>query len=115
MDEATFEELHEAYLDAVDHGYTEGFEIFAVNNLSIERLFTADGEPIDPDARYTVAVSEYLLHSEHEYPTLAQRHRIDEADIQYEVLADYARERGIDPAIEGRIEIRNRPAAADDD
>lgn len=49
MDEATFEELHEAYLDAVDHGYTEGFEIFAVNNLSIERIFTADGEPIDPE------------------------------------------------------------------
>jgi len=27
----------------------------------------------------------------------AQRHRVDEADIQYEVLADYAREHGIDP------------------
>jgi len=64
------------------------------------------GEPIDPEARYTVAVSEYLLHSDHEFPTLAQRHRIDETDIQYEVLADYARERGIDPRIEGRIEIR---------
>ena len=75
---------------------------------------TVAGEPIDPDRRYTVAVSEYLLHSEHEYPTLAQRHRIDEADIQYEVLAAYARERGIDPEIEGRIEIRNRTAADED-
>ena len=69
---------------------------------------TVDGEPIDPDARYTVAVSEYLLHSEHEFPTLSERHRVDEAGIQYEVLADYARERGIDPEIEGRIEILNQ-------
>ncbi|GAA0527026.1 2',3'-cyclic-nucleotide 2'-phosphodiesterase/5'-or 3'-nucleotidase, 5'-nucleotidase family [Halorubrum aquaticum] len=72
---------------------------------------TVGGEPIDPDARYTVATSEYLLHSDHEYPTLEERHRIGEADIQYEVLADFARERGIDPEIEGRIEIRNRAAA----
>jgi hypothetical protein len=49
MDEATFDELREAYADAVDHGYTEGFSIFAVNNLSIERIFTADGQPIDPE------------------------------------------------------------------
>jgi len=69
---------------------------------------TVNGEPIDPDARYTVAVSEYLLHSEHEFPTLSERHRVDEAGIQYEVLADYARERGIDPEIEGRIEILNQ-------
>jgi 2',3'-cyclic-nucleotide 2'-phosphodiesterase (5'-nucleotidase family) len=75
---------------------------------------TVGGEPIDPEARYTVAVSEYLLHSEHEFPTLAQRHRIDEADIQYEVLAAYAREHGIASDIEGRIEIRNRAATTDD-
>ncbi|GAB7009130.1 bifunctional metallophosphatase/5'-nucleotidase [Halorubrum trueperi] len=73
---------------------------------------TVGGEPIDPEARYTVAVSEYLLHSEHEFPTLAQRHRIDEAGIQYEVLAEYARERGIDPRVEGRVEIRGRPSAS---
>ena len=69
---------------------------------------TVAGDPIDPDARYTVATSEYLLHSDHEFPTLEERHRIGEADIQYEVLADFARERGIDPRIEGRIEIRGR-------
>ncbi len=73
------------------------------------------GEPIDPETTYTVATSEYLLHSDHEFPTLEQRHRIGEADIQYEVLAAYAREHGIDPSIEGRIEIRNRAAAADGD
>lgn len=49
MDSETYDRLHEAYLTAVDHGYTEGFEIFAVNNLSTERIFTVDGEPIDPE------------------------------------------------------------------
>ncbi|TKX73704.1 bifunctional metallophosphatase/5'-nucleotidase [Halorubrum sp. GN11_10-6_MGM] len=97
------------------HGHVSNARVVWDDDAELILEAAVGGEPIDPDARYTVAVSEYLLHSDHEFPTLAQRHRIDEADIQYEVLADYARERGIDPAIEGRIEIRNRAAAADDD
>ncbi|WP_050032468.1 bifunctional metallophosphatase/5'-nucleotidase [Halorubrum halophilum] len=94
------------------HGHVSNARV--VWDADAELLLEAavGGEPIDPEARYTVAVSEYLLHSDHEFPTLAQRHRIDEGDIQYEVLADYARERGIDPRIEGRIEIRNRRGIA---
>ena len=97
------------------HGHVSNARVVWDADAELILETTVDGEPIDPDARYTVAVSEYLLHSEHEFPTLSERHRVDEADIQYEVLADYARERGIDPEIEGRIEIRNRAAAADDD
>ena len=90
------------------HGHVSNARV--VWDADAEELLeaTVAGAPIDPDARYTVATSEYLLHSDHEYPTLSERHRIGEADIQYEVLADFARERGIDPEIEGRIEIRNR-------
>ncbi|WP_096395460.1 bifunctional UDP-sugar hydrolase/5'-nucleotidase [Halorubrum trapanicum] len=97
------------------HGHVSNARVVWDDDAELILEAAVGGEPIDPDARYTVAVSEYLLHSEHEYPTLAQRHRIDEADIQYEVLAAYAREHGIDPEIEDRIEIRNRAAAADDD
>ncbi|VTT85597.1 5'-nucleotidase [Halorubrum sp. DM2] len=97
------------------HGHVSNARLVWDADAELILEATVDGEPIDPDARYTVAVSEYLLHSEHEFPTLSERHRIDEADIQYEVLAAYARERGIDPEIEGRIEIRNRTAASDDD
>ncbi|MFC7185661.1 bifunctional metallophosphatase/5'-nucleotidase [Halorubrum yunnanense] len=96
------------------HGHVSNAEVVWDADAELVLEAAVGGEPIDPEARYTVAVSEYLLHSEHEYPTLAQRHRIDEADIQYEVLAAYAREHGIDPEIEGRIEIRNRTAVADD-
>ena len=69
------------------------------------RLLSArvGGEPIDPDAEYTVATSAYLLHTTHEFPTLGEHHRTREGDIQFEVLADYARAAGIDPEIEGRI------------
>ena len=89
------------------HGHVSNARV--VWNAADERVVAASvgGEPVDPDARYTVGTSEYLLHSDHEFPTLTERHRIGEAGIQYEVLADYARERGIAPAVEGRIEIRN--------
>ncbi|WP_418286292.1 bifunctional metallophosphatase/5'-nucleotidase [Halorubrum sp. DTA46] len=94
------------------HGHVSNAEVVWDADTELIAEATVGGEPIDPDARYTVAVSEYLLHSEHEFPTLAQRHRIDEADIQYEVLAAYAREHGIATEIEGRIEIRNRASTA---
>jgi UDP-sugar diphosphatase len=62
-----------------------------------------DGDPIDPDATYTLATSAYLLHTGHEFPTLRERHRTGEGDLQFEVLAEYARAVGIDPTVEGRI------------
>ena len=96
------------------HGHVSNARVVWDADAELILEAAVGGEPIDPDERYTVAVSEYLLHSEHEYPTLAQRHRIDEADIQYEVLADYARGHGIDPEIEGRIEIRNRTETSED-
>jgi len=90
------------------HGHVSNARVVWDADAELLLEATVGGEPIDPEARYTVAVSEYLLHSDHEFPTLAQRHRIDEAGIQYEVLADYARECGINPRIEGRIEIQSR-------
>ncbi|MWV64207.1 bifunctional metallophosphatase/5'-nucleotidase [Halorubrum sp. JWXQ-INN 858] len=90
------------------HGHVSNARVVWDDEATVVAAATVGGEPIDPERRYTVATSEYLLHSDHEFPTLESRHRIGEADIQYEVLADYAHEHGIDPAIEGRIEIRNR-------
>jgi 2',3'-cyclic-nucleotide 2'-phosphodiesterase (5'-nucleotidase family) len=87
------------------HGHVSNARV--VWDAAAERLVeaTVDGDPVDPEARYTVATSEYLLHSDHEFPTLSERHRVAEGDIQYEVLAAFAREHGIDPQIEGRIRI----------
>jgi len=65
---------------------------------------THDGRPVDPDATYTVATSDYVLHTDHEFPALTDAHRVDTLDTQYEVLAAYARQEGIAPDLEGRIE-----------
>jgi len=59
------------------HGHVSNARVVWDDDAELIREATVGGEPIDPDARYTVAVSEYLLHSEHEYPTLAERHRVD--------------------------------------
>lgn len=62
-----------------------------------------DGEPIDPDRLYRVATAEYLLHSDHEFPTIGERHRAGEVGIQHDVLADHARNGGLDIGVEGRL------------
>ena len=55
------------------------------------------------DETYSLATSDYLFHTDHEFPVLDEHHRAETLDTQYEVLAAYARQHGIDPEIEGRI------------
>ncbi len=64
---------------------------------------TVAGESIVDDRQYRLAVSEFLLHTEVEFPTLEKRHVIERLQTQYDVLIEYARTVGIDPVIEGRI------------
>jgi hypothetical protein len=52
---------------------------------------------------YTLATTDYLFHTDHEFPVLDEHHRVERLSTQYEVLATYAREQGIDPAVEDRI------------
>jgi 2',3'-cyclic-nucleotide 2'-phosphodiesterase (5'-nucleotidase family) len=62
-----------------------------------------DGTPLSADDTYTVATTDYLFHTDHEFPVLSDHHRVERLSTQYEVLAAYAREQGIDPVVEGRI------------
>ena len=64
---------------------------------------TVAGEPIEPDLLYRLAVSESLLHTDVEFPTLAESSVVERLDTQYRVLIEYARTVGIDPMVEGRI------------
>jgi UDP-sugar diphosphatase len=84
------------------HTHVSGVEL-AVDDGSVESV-RVGGDPLDPAATYTVGTSDYLLHTDHEFPTLDQHHRAGEVGIQYEVLWAYARENGIDAAVGGRIE-----------
>jgi 2',3'-cyclic-nucleotide 2'-phosphodiesterase (5'-nucleotidase family) len=82
------------------HGHVSGAELrFEADRLVDARV---GGEAIDADRTYTVATAEYLLHSDHEFPALRTRHRAGEFGIEYEVFADYVRERGLDVDL-GRI------------
>ncbi|MFB6179207.1 MAG: bifunctional UDP-sugar hydrolase/5'-nucleotidase [Halorientalis sp.] len=80
-----------------------------VSGLTIEQnrdgviSATLDGDPIRDGTTYTLATSDYLFHTDHEFPVLDDHHRTDTLGTQYEVVAAYARECGIDPALEGRI------------
>jgi 2',3'-cyclic-nucleotide 2'-phosphodiesterase (5'-nucleotidase family) len=62
-----------------------------------------DGSPVDPERTYQVAMPRYLLVTDREFPTLEPEMRVASNDVQYEVIVQYAREHGIDPAFEGRI------------
>jgi 2',3'-cyclic-nucleotide 2'-phosphodiesterase (5'-nucleotidase family) len=64
---------------------------------------TVGGEPVAPDATYSVATSDYIFHTDHEFPAITEHRRSSVHDRQYDVLADYARQEGIDPELEGRI------------
>ncbi|SEN82249.1 2',3'-cyclic-nucleotide 2'-phosphodiesterase/5'-or 3'-nucleotidase, 5'-nucleotidase family [Halorientalis persicus] len=79
------------------------------SGLTIERngsgveAVRLDGAPLSDDVTYTLATTDYLFHTDHEFPVLDEHHRVERLSTQYEVLATYAREQGIDPAVEDRI------------
>jgi len=47
-DEETYQRLREAYEITVERGYSEGFDVFAINNLLNDYEITVDGETIHP-------------------------------------------------------------------
>jgi hypothetical protein len=67
------------------------------------RSVTVDGDPIVDENRYRIATSEFLLHTDVEFPTLKPRDVIERLDTQYRILIDHAETEGITPVIEGRI------------
>ncbi|MFW5963402.1 MAG: bifunctional metallophosphatase/5'-nucleotidase [Natronomonas sp.] len=85
------------------HAHVSGARL--VYDYNDDELIEAQvgGETIDHTARYALATTEFLLHTDAEFPTLTDAARIATLDIQYDVLAKYAREVGVDPQLEGRI------------
>ncbi|MFC7195239.1 5'-nucleotidase C-terminal domain-containing protein [Halosimplex aquaticum] len=82
------------------YGHVSGMSVAAENGGYVPYV---DGEPVDPEERYTVAVPNYILITDLEFPTLTGDHAVEHDDLQYEVVVEYARECGIDAPLEGRI------------
>lgn len=108
------EELQEAFrqLSATEvdfgedhwwHGHLSGASVVFDETTGELLEASVNGEPVADDRIYTVATTEYVLHSDQEFPAIRQRHRAGEHGIQHEVLAEYAREYGIDVRTDGRI------------
>jgi UDP-sugar diphosphatase len=87
------------------HGHVSGVSVSVRDDAGLTDVtdVTVGGEPLDPTATYTLGTSDYLLHTDHEFPTLDRHHRAGEVGIQYEVLREYAGARGVDTAVDGRI------------
>ncbi|WP_135830116.1 bifunctional metallophosphatase/5'-nucleotidase [Halorussus halobius] len=85
------------------HAQVSGAEIAWDPDARTVESVRVGGEPLDPARTYSVALSDYVLHTDDEFPSLREAHRVAEAGIQYEVLVEYAREAGLAPELEGRI------------
>jgi 2',3'-cyclic-nucleotide 2'-phosphodiesterase (5'-nucleotidase family) len=85
------------------HGHVSGAELWFEDGHLVR--VEVGGEPLRDGRTYEVATASYLLHSDHEFPTLEQRHRARECGIEYDVLTDYVREFGLDVDL-GRIHRR---------
>jgi len=82
------------------YGHVSGMRVAAENGRYEPYV---DGQPVAGDDRYTLAVPNYLLITDLEFPTLTESHAVERYDLQYEVVVEYARESGIDARLEGRI------------
>ncbi|SIR20631.1 2',3'-cyclic-nucleotide 2'-phosphodiesterase/5'-or 3'-nucleotidase, 5'-nucleotidase family [Haladaptatus litoreus] len=85
------------------HAHVSGVELVWNRAKRDIESVAVGGEQVCKEETYSVATTEYLLHTDEEFPALHEGHRVETGDVQYEVLADYAREFGIDPEIDGRI------------
>lgn len=65
---------------------------------------TVGGAPLDPDGEYALATDAYVAHSDAWPVPLSAS--VDSFGRQFEVVAEYAREEGIDVGLEGRIRER---------
>ncbi|MFB6177309.1 MAG: bifunctional UDP-sugar hydrolase/5'-nucleotidase, partial [Halobaculum sp.] len=93
------------------HGHVSGLEIVWDDGESELLDLSVNGETVESDRVYTLATAEYILHSDHEFPAITERHRAAEHGIQHEVLADYIAEADDEIRVDGRIERVNRSDA----
>jgi 2',3'-cyclic-nucleotide 2'-phosphodiesterase (5'-nucleotidase family) len=88
------------------HGHVAGAELVYDHRGHDLVSVRVGGEPLDDDRTYRLVTAAYLLYTADEFPTLTGLEPVATLDTQYRILVDYAREHGIDPAVEGRIERR---------
>ena len=94
------------------HGHVSGLELVWDDSEAELLDLAVNGSEVDEDRLYTLATPEYILHSDHEFPAITERHRAAETGIQHEVLAEYIGATDEEIRVEGRIERVNRDDTA---
>ncbi|WP_431358666.1 bifunctional metallophosphatase/5'-nucleotidase [Halovenus amylolytica] len=118
--ELSGERLREAFV-AVPFGYyNDGYPNRHCSHVSGARIVwddssgelrdaTVAGEPIDDDRRYTIAVADYLVETSHVNDAFDEADVIGRYGLARDAIVEYAREVGLDPTLDGRIQ---RPSLA---
>ncbi|WP_135535458.1 bifunctional metallophosphatase/5'-nucleotidase [Halostella pelagica] len=65
---------------------------------------TVGGHPLDSDRRYTLAVADYLVETDHVSDAFDEEDVVRRCGLARDAIVEYAREEGINPDIEGRID-----------
>jgi 2',3'-cyclic-nucleotide 2'-phosphodiesterase (5'-nucleotidase family) len=70
-----------------------------------ERLREArvGGDPVDPDATYTLATTEFFVASDELFPAFGPDDVVERHGRQYDALVEYVRERGLGHGLDGRV------------
>jgi len=92
-------------------GHVSGARVVWDDAAARLREARVGGDPVDPDATYTLATTEFFVASDELFPAFGPSDVVDRHGRQYEAVVDYVRECGLDPTFDGRI---RRPTLDDD-
>ena len=96
------------------HAHLAGARVTYDTSAGAVRELRVGGAPVDPDATYEVALPDFLLRTDREFPALGPRDREREGPVQYEALVTHARERGVDAETDGRVRLTGADGYADE-
>jgi 2',3'-cyclic-nucleotide 2'-phosphodiesterase (5'-nucleotidase family) len=95
------------------HAHVAGARLTYDPAAGAVRTLRVDGAPVDLDATYEVALPDFLLRTDREFPALGPRDREREGPVQYEALVSHARDHGVDATTDGRVEMVEGPDPPD--
>jgi 2',3'-cyclic-nucleotide 2'-phosphodiesterase (5'-nucleotidase family) len=69
------------------------------------RSLQVGADPVDPGATYEVALPDFLLRTDREFPAFGPQDREREGPVQYEALVRYAHDHGVEARTDGRVRV----------
>ena len=87
------------------HAHLAGARMVYDTGAGAVRDLRVGGEPVDAGTTYEVALPDFLLRTDREFPALTARDRSRELGVGYEALVADARHNGLDPAVDGRVRL----------